>query len=154
MASQLVSEKSAEVLDWVTEQAAMRNIAITTYPGAVKQDGNWLHVPVTVNQPGDAYDRATWLQQIEDDWDSGEHGGLELLLVPAKSAGIRLGDRYAQAFETLERGRKELDRIVEDGKELDPSSVQRYLALRKDLDKTLDEIARKFPASGDAPGVA
>ena len=103
-----------EVVDWIKVQAQVKNIKVTAYASGIVRNGAWLHVPVAVDQEGDAYERATCLQQIEDEWSSADHDGVELLLVPAKSVERSKGQLYAELADLEKRQRQILELIGED----------------------------------------
>ena len=72
-----------ELADWLDAQFQSRHVDARVHRDLIRQDNNWYYVPVYVDMR-DAYDKATLLQQIEDDWQQQQplQGG-NLLLVPA-----------------------------------------------------------------------
>lgn len=141
----LETELTSRAVNWINDQARKLNIAVTIYPESIVLDGNWLRVPVTVNQGGDAYDRATWLQSIEDEWDTKTLNGLKLLLVPAKSSEPSKTDLYASVAELLKRQHLLLDRIDEEGADA-AATVQRFQSIRQEWEETLQEMDKLYPS--------
>ena len=150
MANQSDLELSEKVDDWIRQQARNLNISIITYPGSVVRDGNWIHVPVTVRVGGDAYERASLLQQIEDAWDATKFDGVHLLLVPARPSEPSQEELYKKVGDLMKRQHILLERIDEEGG--DAITVERFQSIRREWEETLEEMGRLYPSL--ARGVA
>jgi hypothetical protein len=144
MASQLNQDQSKQIAEWIDEQAQKLKVSVTTYPDSIVRDNNWIHAPVTVNEGGDAYDRATWLQRIEDEWDPKTFDGYDLLLVPAKPSEPSTTNLYAHVGELMKRQHLLLERIDKDGE--DSNEVERFQTIRREWEETLKEMEELYPS--------
>jgi hypothetical protein len=72
------------VREWLEQELKEHNSEGTVYIARAQRQNGWLHVPVYVGGEGDAYDKASLLQDIEDAWNDQEpRHEFQLLLVPA-----------------------------------------------------------------------
>lgn len=72
-----------QLLQWLDAELEKRNLKARVHSSLIRQDGQWYYVPVYVDIR-DAYDKATILQEIEDDWEEQQvQPGQNLLLIPA-----------------------------------------------------------------------
>ena len=144
METQLDAELTQRVDDWIRDQARNFNVSIDTYPDSITRYGNWLHVPVAAKLRGDAYARASLLQQIEDVWDASKFGGIHLLLVPTKPAVPSKDESYEKPGNLLKRQHLLLDRIGEEGG--DSVTEQRFQLIRSEWEETLEEMGKLYPS--------
>ena len=144
MANNVNTESTEQVLDWIRTQARSLSIPITTYPNSLVRDGNWMHVPVTVDKDGDAYERASLLQQIEDAWDASKFGGVQLLLVPARPSALSKEDLYEMVGDLMKKQHVLLDQIDKEG--ADSITIERFNLIRREWEETLEEMGRLYPS--------
>lgn len=131
-----------EAANWIDDTAQRMNILVHVYSDGVSQDGNWLSVPVGINQPGDAYEKAVLLQQIEDAWDAANHSNINLLLVPARSQ--LFNEEAITRFNYLTaRLQQILNRTEEEGR--DTLDAERFQAIRQEWEETMREVDSLFP---------
>jgi hypothetical protein len=143
MANQIDTVLTQRVVDWIEEQARKLKISITVYPNGFAFEDNWLKVPVAVNEDGDAYDRVTWLQRIEDEWDPTAFDGVRLFVMPAPRKPPSKTELYAQAADLVEHQHMLIDQIDSNG--VDPATIQRFESARRAYEEKLQEIGRRYP---------
>ncbi|MGO8671622.1 MAG: hypothetical protein ACLQVD_09695 [Capsulimonadaceae bacterium] len=134
------------VADWIEQTARQLNIDVTVNPNGAILHGNWLTVPVAVNEDGDAFDRATYLQEIEDKWDDLEPFQLYLDLVKRPRAANDTSD-IDRLHALLSRQRVLLDGMDLNG--IDRDSAERLAAVRQEWENTLLDMERLYPALRD-----
>ena len=75
--------KIDEVLRWLSDRFSEKGVVATVHGNSAREDGDWLYLPVHVEMT-DAFDKATLLQEIENQW---EENPLDrhryLLLIPS-----------------------------------------------------------------------
>ena len=71
------------LVEWLEKALAKRPYASKVHKQVIREDGDWYYVPVYVDMKN-AYDKATLLQEIEDEWEEqAVQPGRNLLLIPA-----------------------------------------------------------------------
>jgi hypothetical protein len=139
-----LDEKLAERVDeWIRNEAERQDIAVTVYPQGIERRGDWLRVPVAVEKEGDAYDRAVWLQSIEDAWEPAQFGGLHATFIPAPPRRRSDTSPYDQVGALMKRQHELLDQIGQNG--AGKETVQRFQTVREEWEKTLTEMERLYP---------
>lgn len=154
MAATTSPERVHEITDWIERQARAMNIPVSVYPDGLSRNGDWLHVPVGVAPDfGDAYDRASALQQIEDVWNQAPPlPGVSILLVPAKHNPATRQEQYGRLGEILARQHRLLDEFrVSD---ITPDNAARFQAIRQEWEETLNELGRMFPSAKEGTVVS
>lgn len=134
MSVPITTELADRVAEWVRRRADEMHVSVTLYPEGIVRQGDWLNVPASVNEKGDAYDRASLLQQIEDAWDPAAQQGLNLLLVPAGRV-TSTKDLYAEYGDLMTRQSQLLDRMGEQG--ITPEDAERLQAVRHETEQHL-----------------
>lgn len=145
MATQVAVDDAKRVTEWIRSEASALNTRVTVSENAVR-DGDWLHVPVSIDEDLDAYGRASRLQQIEDAWDPQLFDGINLLLVPAKISEPSKDDFYAKIGDLMRRQDTLLEKIEHDG--MNASTVDRLRSMRQEWHNALDEMGKAYHQSG------
>ncbi len=136
------SKIAQEAANWIEDTAQRMSILVHVYSDGISQDGNWLSVPVGINQLSDAYKNAVLLQQIEDAWDAASHDNMNLLLVPARSQ--MFNEDTIKRFDYLAaRLQQILNRTEEEGR--DTLDAERHQAIRQEWEETMREVDSLFP---------
>lgn len=143
MSLPITVELADRVADWIRRRADEMHISVTLYPEGILRQGDWLNVPAAVNEKGDAYDRASLLQQIEDAWDPAAQQGLNLLLVPTGRVTSKK-DLYTEMGDLMTRQSQLLDRMGEQG--ITPEDAERLQAVRRELETHLHKMEQLHPS--------
>ena len=61
-------EDPEEVITWLENEAKKRHIYEGFKAKIIREENNWLHIAVHLENVGDISDRAVILQEIEDAW--------------------------------------------------------------------------------------
>lgn len=133
----------AQVDGWIKDTARRLDIAVTVYPDGMSRNGNWLSVPVAINQPGNAYQHAVLLQKIEDEWDENSHNDFNLLLTPAHAEQPSNVDTIKRFNDLTARQQQILNRLAEEG--ANSIEAERFQAIRQEWEETMREVDSLFP---------
>ena len=72
-----------QLITWLGNKLQNMGLRGRIHNDLIRQDAEWYYVPIYVDM-GDVYDKATTLQQIEEDWETeAVQPGHNLLLIPA-----------------------------------------------------------------------
>ena len=144
MTSEFDKGFAKRVVDWIVETARTLNISVDVVSDGMEQNGGWINVPVAVTSDGDAYDRASWLQSIEDLWEPEQFGGLRLFLMPARTSEPAKQDFYEGLGNLMNRQHVLLDRMG------DLSVTERdkepFQVIQREWEETLIEMGRILPS--------
>lgn len=133
----------AQVDGWIKDTAQRLDIAVTVYPDGLSRNGTWLSIPVAINQPGNAYQHAVLLQQIEDEWDENSHDDFNLLLIPAHAEQPSNVDAIKRFNDLTARQQQILNRLAEEG--ANSIEAERFQAIRQEWEETMREVDSLFP---------
>lgn len=81
-----VNTEKSRLFSWLAEQAEKRHISLNVYQDLARTEGNYLYIPVFVdNKRWGAVKKAHFLQQVEDGWNYQKpEPVVKVLLIPTK----------------------------------------------------------------------
>ena len=145
MANTVSPELAQSVSDWILLQANAMHTGAAVYSECIVRAGNWLNIPVWIDYEGDAYDRASLLQGIEDLWEPADHDGLQIFLMPAKPKVSSDTNLYAQITNLMDRQHEILNSIDPDS--VDVETAKQLIAVRQEWVETRNEAKRVLTAA-------